>query len=151
MPANWLTFALFAMLLAPSDVFEGLRDTWALDLHQKKVEATLALYAPDAVFVQPDGSRVEGTAAIRTLFQTITATFDSDLRFASERVKVSGDLAFDSGSYTETLVMRSTGKKMQSRGSYLTVYRKQDSGEWKILEQVWTGAIQDSPSNSAVP
>jgi hypothetical protein len=76
-----LVFALLAALLAPSDAFERLRTEWAQDLHEKRIEACAALYAPDAVFVQPDGSRVEGAAAIRELFKTITSTFDSDLAF----------------------------------------------------------------------
>ena len=137
-------FALLAALLAPSDAFERLRTEWAQDLHEKRIEACAALYAPDAVFVQPDGSRVEGAAAIRELFKTITSTFDSDLAFSSKRIELSGDLAYDSGAYSETLVTRATGKQMYSKGSYLTVYRKQKDGSWKIVEQVWTGTIESS-------
>jgi ketosteroid isomerase-like protein len=33
---------------------------------------------------------------------------------------------------------------MYSKGSYLTVYRKQKDGSWKIVEQVWTGTIESS-------
>lgn len=139
-----LLVALFALLLAPSDSFEGLRSEWVQDLHQKRIEASVALYAPDGVFIQPDGARIEGTAALRGLFNNITSTFDSDLQFSSQRVQISGDLAFDSGTYTEKLVDRATGNHLHSKGSYLTIYRRQPDGSWKILEQVWTGAIESS-------
>lgn len=145
MPVRFLAIALLALFLAPPDTFEALRTEWAQDLRQKRIEASVALYAADATFIQPDGSRVEGSDAIRQMLKTITSTFDSDLAFSSRRVEISGDLAYDSGTYTEKLVARATGKPMHSQGSYLTVYRKQSGGGWKIVEQVWTGAIENSP------
>ena len=81
---------------------------------------------------------------IRQLFQTITATMDSDLAFTSERVEISGDLAYDSGTYKETLITRATGKAQHTSGDYLTVYRRtkapNGNAVWLIVEQVWTGA-----------
>jgi ketosteroid isomerase-like protein len=122
-----------------ADSFEKLRQEWTRDLHEKRVEASTALYSPDAVFIQPDGTRVKGSTAIYNLYKMITSTFDSDLKFSSERVETSGDLAYDSGTYTETLVTRATGKSMLTKGSYLTIYRRGKGGQWKIVEQAWTG------------
>jgi ketosteroid isomerase-like protein len=130
---------------APSnnDPFVGLRNQWASDLHAKHIEDSLAQYAADADFVS-DAGRAHGTDALRSLFQNVTATLDSDLTFTSERVEVSGDLAYDSGTYTETLVTRATGTVQHLAGSYLTVYRRTNVGGsgnamWLIVEQVWTG------------
>lgn len=134
-----LLVLLWAQAGTAADPFAALRQEWARDLHDKRVEASVALYAPDATFIQPDGGRVEGAAAIRTLYQTITSTFDSDLTFTSRQVAVSGELAYDSGTYTETLVTRPTGEKQPMAGSYQTVYRKTTTGGWKIVQQVWTG------------
>jgi ketosteroid isomerase-like protein len=122
-----------------ADPFEKLRQEWAHDLHEKRVEAATALYAPDAAFIRPDGARVKGSAAIRRLYEKVTSTFDSNLNFLSERVEISGDLAYDSGTYTETLVTRTTHKSILSKGSYLTIYRRGKDGNWKIVEQMWLG------------
>jgi len=103
------------------------------------VDASIAEYAADAEFLQPGGQRVKGSDALRKLFENITKTFDSDLTFTPERVETSGDLTYDSGTYRETLVTRATGTRMESRGSYLTVYRRGKDGAWLIVEQVWTG------------
>jgi uncharacterized protein (TIGR02246 family) len=127
--------------VAAADPFEKLRQEWARDLHEKRLEASTALYSPDAVFIQPDGARVKGSAAIRRLYEKVTSTFDSNLNFSSERVKISGDLAYDSGTYTETLVTRATHKSMLSKGSYLTIYRRGKDGNWKIAEQMWAGPL----------
>lgn len=130
--------------LAAADPFEKLRQEWARDLHEKRLKASTALYAPDAVFIQPDGARVKGSAAIRRLYEKVTSTFDSSLNFSSERVEISGDLAYDSGTYTETLVTRATHKSMLSKGSYLTIYRRGKDGNWRIAEQMWAGPLVSS-------
>lgn len=134
-----LLLALALQFMALDD-FASLREQWARNLHEKRVEASVAEYAPDADFIDPTGNRVHGTEALRQLFQTVTATFDSDLKFTSLRIEGSGDLTYDSGTYRETLVTRATGKRQESSGSYLTVHRRGKDGAWLIVEQVWTGA-----------
>ena len=137
-----MTPFILALVLAfqtPADNFSILRDQWARNLHEKQIEASVNAYAEDADFIVPGGNRTHGKVAIRQLFQTITTTFDSDLVFASQRVDISGDLAYDSGTFRETLVTRATGKHQESTGSYVTIYRRSKDGAWLIVQQVWTG------------
>src|SRR6266849_1029181 len=54
-----------------------IREAWVQDLRTKQLEPILKFYAPDAVFLQPIGERITGSTALRTLFQTIMATFKS--------------------------------------------------------------------------
>jgi ketosteroid isomerase-like protein len=144
----WMLLLVFQVsgAAAPSpatdqDPFAGLRDQWAKDLKGKFVDDSLAQYAPDVDFISDDG-RTHGIEALRQLFTTVTKNFDSDLTFHSERIEVSGELAYDSGSYKETLVNRTTGKSQPMAGAYLTVYRRtklpNGNGVWLIVEQVWT-------------
>ena len=136
-----------ALQSAGDDGFSRLREDWARNLHEKRVDASVAEYAADAEFIEQDGQRVKGTAALKQLYEMITKTFDSDLTFTSVRVEVSGDLAYDSGTYQETLVTRSSRARQKMRGSYLTVYRRAKGGTWLIVQQVWTGApVKDAAS-----
>ena len=143
-----LTFACAAVAAAqparpqPVPPFARLRADWARNLHEKKIDAAVAEYAPDAEFIQPNGDRARGLRAIRDLYQTITATFDSSITFSSQHTETSANLAYDSGTYRESLIVRDSGKPQLSSGSYLTVYRRDPSGAWLIVEQVWTGSIQ---------
>jgi ketosteroid isomerase-like protein len=123
-------------------VFAELRQQWARNLHDKRIDVSVGEYATDAEFIQPDGTRVRGSDALRKLFETITTTFDSDLVFESQRVETSGKLAYDSGTYHETLVLRASEKHQSSTGSYLTIYRREPNGVWLIVEQAWTGTVQ---------
>ena len=115
------------------------REAWVQDLPSKQLEPILEFYAPDAAFLQPDGERIVGSAALRTLFQTIMATFNSDLTLHSQKVETSGDLAYDSGDFQETLTNIASGAKIESKGSYVIIYKRQANGAWQIVQHVWTG------------
>ena len=115
------------------------REAWVQDLRTKQLEPILKFYAPDAAFLQPDGERIVGSAALRTLFQTIMATFNSDLTLHSQKVETSGDLAYDSGDFQETLTNIASGAKIESKGSYVIIYKRQANGAWQIVQHVWTG------------
>ena len=117
-----------------------IRQVWVEDLRAKKLESILKFYAADAVFLQPSGERITGSAALRSLFQTIMASFDSDLVLHSQNLETSGDLAYDSGDFEETLTTIATGAKIASKGSYIIVHRRQPSGDWQIVQHAWTGS-----------
>ena len=116
-----------------------IREAWVQDLRTKQLEPILKFYAPDAVFLQPTGERITGSAALRTLFQTIMATFNSDLTLHSQNLETSGDLAYDSGDFQETLITIATGAKITSKGSYIVIFKRQPNGSWQIVQHVWTG------------
>jgi ketosteroid isomerase-like protein len=147
-----LAFLAFAAILVPilstiaasqSSTLAALakiREAWSQDLHTKQLEPILKFYAPDAVFLQPTGERITGAAALRTLFQNIMAGFDSALNLHSQNLETSGDLAFDSGDFQESLTVIATGAKITSKGSYIIIFKRQPDGSWQIVQQVFTGA-----------
>jgi ketosteroid isomerase-like protein len=116
-----------------------IREAWVQDLRTKQLEPILKFYAPDAVFLLPTGERITGSAALRTLFQTIMATFNSDLTLHSQTLETSGDLAYDSGDFEETLTTIATGTKITSKGSYIIIFKRQPDRSWQIVQHVWTG------------
>jgi ketosteroid isomerase-like protein len=144
----FLAVAAFSSTLAPSAAAQAstiaalarIREAWVQDLHAKKLEPILKFYAADAVFLQPTGERVSGSAALRALFQKVMATFNSDLTLRSQNLETSGDLAYDSGDFQETLTIIATGARITSKGSYIIIYRRQPNGDWQIVQHAWTGA-----------
>ena len=148
-----IAFLAFATILAPTFsptatavpqastivTLAKIREAWVQDLRTKQLESILKFYAPDAVFLQPNGERIAGPAALRTLFQTIMATFNSDLTLHSQNLETSGDLAYDSGDFQESLTTIATGAKITSKGSYIIIFKRQPNGSWQIVQHVWTG------------
>jgi ketosteroid isomerase-like protein len=142
-----LAFATIFAMFFPSAIAQTstsaalakIRETWIQDLRTKQLEPILKFYAPDAVFLQPTGERITGSAAIRKLFQSIMAAFNSDLTLHSQNLEASGDLAYDSGDFHETLTNTATGAKIASKGSYIIIFKRQPGGNWQIVQQVFTG------------
>ncbi len=79
------------------------RGAWIEALRAKQLDTFTKLYAPDAVFMQPTGERLSGQAAIHALFKRTMDRVTSDPGLKSLYEEDSGDLAYDSGTYTEML------------------------------------------------
>jgi ketosteroid isomerase-like protein len=147
-----IAFLFFATVLAPAFssnsavpqastlvTLAKLREAWVHDLKTKQLESILKFYAPDAAFLQPSGERITGPVGLRALFQNIMATFNSDLTLHSQNLETSGSLAYDSGDFEESLTAIATGAKINSKGSYVIIFKRQPNGRWQIVQQVWTG------------
>jgi uncharacterized protein (TIGR02246 family) len=106
-------------------------------------------YTADAVVAVPGAPAQRGAAAIR-------AATDADLKdpafaldFANEKTEIAaaGDMAYTRGSFRVTFTDPATKKPQNVTGSYLTVFRKQDDGSWKAVEDYATpGAAEASPT-----
>lgn len=113
-----------------------ISEQWAREWSAGNLDAVIALYAEDAVFLTATGSRTTGRAAIRELFKKALAAQVSDLSVHSKVTEQSGDLAYDSGEYEETTT--SGGVKRTGRGNYLVVFRRDRRKQWRIVEHMWT-------------
>jgi len=113
-----------------------ISENWAKDWSAKNIDALMALYAEDAVFLPANGIRVTGRSAIRDLFEKAQTVISSDLRVHSKVTEQSGDLAYDSGEYEETA--NSGGVTRSGRGNYLVVFRRHGKNQWRIVEHMWT-------------
>jgi ketosteroid isomerase-like protein len=146
-----IAFLAFATILAPAFsptaapqastivTLAKMREAWVQDLRSKQLEPILKFYAADAVFLKPTGERITGSAALRSLFQTIMATFNSDLTLHSQNLETSGALAYDSGDFQETLTTIATGAKITAKGSYVIIFKREPDRSWRIVQHVWTG------------
>jgi uncharacterized protein (TIGR02246 family) len=115
---------------AAKDAVGKVRSTWT-DLAGKKDSAGVAaLYTDDAVLVGTNIPPANGKSEILTrLGQMLSVA--SNTNIDSKETVVGGDLAYDYGTYTQTITPPK-GKPMQVNGTYLVTLRKQSDGSWKI-------------------
>jgi uncharacterized protein (TIGR02246 family) len=114
---------------------------WARDWQAKKLDDVLSLYADDAVFMDADGSRVSGKAALRKFFAGVLQQYTAHLSLHSVDNASDGALGYDWGDYSE--IVESVAKPVhaiKTRGTYLVILRKA-GGRWLIAEQMWTGNV----------
>jgi len=123
---------------------------WSKQWSAGHLDETLALYAPVAVFFTGEGGRVAGRAAIHHLFQKWIDASSATIQLHSLNSETSGDFAYDSGDYTETITFKTAmgstpaGTKINYVGCFLLVLKRQADGKWLIAQHMWTGAPADA-------
>jgi ketosteroid isomerase-like protein len=139
---SMFTFVFLASLLlqggnpAPCTTPAALDMRFVRDLHDKKIDDVLTLYTADAVFVNPDGTEVTGTG-LRGLYEKVAATFDSDLHLKRNRFNRNRDQVEESGTYTEALGHRDSGKVENTDGTFHFVMRLGADGMWRYSRMEW--------------
>jgi ketosteroid isomerase-like protein len=97
----------------------------------------------DAVIMPPDAPAREGKAAclafIREVLQSLLSQFERDLVCESAEVVIEGTLAFDRGSFFQTLRERGgSGLVVRERGHYVWLYVRRGT-QWKLARVIWNG------------
>ena len=122
---------------------------WNKQFAAKDQEGLVDHYADDAYFIAPGVAAADGSTAIRQVYATASTDPAFEVHFASDKIDVaaSGDLAYARGKFSEKYTDKKTGKVMTDSGSYVTIYKKQEDGSWKAVEDF---AAADPHSTKAV-
>ena len=108
-----------------------------LDAFKKSDKAgLLANYADDAVLMMPNQPGWRGHDGIDRAFTEFLAqmTF-TDGGVTLDDVMVSGDMAVETGTFDWTFTTKS-GAPIKDKGKYLTVWKRQADGAWKIVRDI---------------
>jgi ketosteroid isomerase-like protein len=102
----------------------------------RSLDALVAHYADDSFFIAPGVKPTSGMAAIRKSYEEGLKDPNFNIRFAADTVRVaqSGELAVSRGRFTESYTDPATRQAKSEAGSFLTVYKKQEDGSWKVVE-----------------
>ena len=118
---------------------------WAAAYNAGDADAVAAMYWDDAVLQPPGAPAATGSAAIREfLAADIAATKAAGLTMnipEAGAIDVSGDLAYEAGTYTVT---DASGAAVDT-GKYIGVFLKKD-GKWLYIRDTWNS---DSPPAAA--
>jgi uncharacterized protein (TIGR02246 family) len=111
-----------------------LRDAWVAAANAKNSAAVGAMYTDDAVLAGTTVPVTNGRAAIEKVWAD-AFPIASNLKVNSEKTEVSGDMAYDYGTYSQHIAPPK-GKAMEDTGRYLVVFKRQADGSWKIAAHV---------------
>lgn len=119
---------------------------WSAMVGSGDLEASIDLWADDAYMLPPDLPVLSGKAAIREYVTGAASIpgFKISWEPESAHISKSGDMAF--------LIERNIieldgddGEKIVTHGKVVTVWRKDSSGQWKNVVDMWNAA--PPPSN----
>jgi ketosteroid isomerase-like protein len=140
-----------AMLIASLMVFAGCATTQKADpdefeksvlatwevyseyMNEGNIEGWLELWDVNGVQLPPGVPAFEGIDEIRTSITTQHQTFDFQrFRIMNKEVEVQGNLGFARGNYSFASTPKEGGDQVDFAGKYLTIFRRQSDGSWKI-------------------
>lgn len=116
--------------------FDQAYDTFSRAYAEADVQLLMdSVYAPDAFYLPPDSPILSGQDQFRGQFSflerfTRTGQPGPDIQFEIVDRDVSGDLAYDIGTFT----LRSplTPHEEPTRGTFIVVWKKNPQGQWRI-------------------
>ncbi len=136
-----ILFAGCATPSAPSDTREAdiqaVRDVetaYLKNLADRDAEKYFSHFADDALGLYPVTPICDGRKAIRAWVEPMFADpgFSFTMKSSRKEISQGGDMVYSLGTYAMTLTDANTKKVKRESGKYLTVFRKQADGHWKV-------------------
>lgn len=111
-------------------------------IDSKDATAIAAFYAEDAILMPTAEPIIKGKAAIREEWKHILAipAFENESKLGGVQVASAGDLGYTYGSYRSRL-MGEDGKLTMEPGKWLTIWKKQPDGDWRIVVDTYNTDI----------
>jgi uncharacterized protein (TIGR02246 family) len=115
---------------------------WSKAAAAKDVEGYLSFFAEDALSLPPNAPMLTGKESMRKDLSEAMASPGFALSWQANKVEASrgGDLAYSIGTYQGTM-NDAKGKSVTERGKYVTVWKKQPDGKWKVVVDVYNSDL----------
>ncbi len=98
----------------------------------KDAARVAAPYADDARILMPGRTAITGKGGILAFWKASLDGPGDRMALEPAHIEVSGDLAYDYG--TGRIVLKQSGEAThEERGKYVTVYCRQQAGDWKMV------------------
>ena len=98
----------------------------------KDLDKFMSFWADGARSLPPNLPAPEGRDAIRKVFAGFMALPGISISWEVSKAEVSGDLGYTVGTYKMSF-NDPKGKPVNDRGKYLTVWKRQTGGGWKVI------------------
>jgi uncharacterized protein (TIGR02246 family) len=117
---------------------------FAMAINSGNLDAWMALWADDGIQMFPGAPSRVGK---RQIYEGMKPAFDQfilEMKILNEELRVSGDIAFARGTYTESLTPKAGGEKEDYDGKYLTVLERQSDGTWKVIRDCFNSNVPET-------
>lgn len=94
----------------------------------------------DVVVMPPGMPVVAGRDAAVAFMRTFFDAFDLTIEYKSDEILIDGALAFDRGTYSQTLVAKAGGPAISESGNYVWVYVRESDDHWKMSRVIWNAS-----------
>jgi ketosteroid isomerase-like protein len=113
------------------------------------IKTLSALTTDSHVMIMPNRPPIVGKAANDAANRRAFEQYEFDESWSPTQTVVSGDLAFQQGTYVSTAKPRAGGESRAIRGNFLRIYQRQPNGEWRMTRDTFNSEPDAKPTNAA--
>lgn len=107
-------------------------------LAAKNTDTYLGAYAEDAIWMPPNADSIIGKAAAKARLEGSLKDVTFSVSQKTEEQLVAGDeCVIERGTFIATRTEKDGKETAPVVGSYLSVWKKQADGQWKIVYDIW--------------
>jgi uncharacterized protein (TIGR02246 family) len=130
---------------------KSLRDAdaaWSEAWFAKDLDKAMAFYADDATELNPDSPAVIGKQNIVANDKMFFTDPHVTMRWVATTVEVSqsGDMGYTQGNVTYMMVRPAADETSSDTAKYLTVWKKQADGSWRVVEDTYNSDHPTPPA-----
>ena len=140
--ASAIAFASAAVAQQPADSAQivVLMESYAAALRSNNVEALVAMYTPNGVFIRENMQAVVGRDALGAAYREIFATLKVDLHFTFHEIEVAGDMAWLRATSSGRIKILATGVESADGFNLMVVFRREGNA-WKIRSYLYASNL----------
>lgn len=114
----------------------AVMERYAAALRSGNVEALVALYTPNGVFMREGMRAAVGRDALRAAYKEVFAALKVDLSFSIQETEIMGDMAWLRSTSKGRVKVLSSGLETANSFDELVVFRREQVG-WKIRSYMY--------------
>lgn len=107
-------------------------------------QSWLSQYDAQGIQMRPDApsrTKAELDAQVPGAFKARAEANDTKMSITPLEVVVAGPWAYSRGTYTQDLTAKATGQTVHVDGKFLTIFRKQPDGSWRIFRDCFNSNV----------
>lgn len=104
----------------------------------------LSQWDAEGIQLRPDAparTRAELDAQVPAAFKARFDANDTKMAIKPLEIVVNGTWAYSRGTYTQDFMAKATGKTFHVDGKFLTIFKKQPDGSWKIFRDCFNSNV----------
>ena len=106
---------------------------FAIAINTGDLNGWISMWTEDGIQMPPGTPARIGKEQIRAGMKPAFDQFILKMEINYEELRTSGDLGFERGTFTETMIPRAGGETEKYNGKYLTILERQADGSWKVI------------------
>lgn len=132
---------------AAEEAIRAADQGWARVFGAKDLKASVDFCTDDAAFMAPNAPLAAGKQAISQSFAFFFTLPDIKINWHPTKIEVarSGELGYSSGVY-EMNFKDPAGKPATDHGKYVTIWKKQSDGMWKVAYDIFNSDLPATPA-----